>query len=92
MKFEEIRGCPGSYEIELGENDIVQAGEEAEGKFYGVTIRYEKVVKPGDAHMKGYAKRLFENEDLRLVGYYSSYNEFDGKLLSVLLFRKTGDT
>jgi hypothetical protein len=85
MKYEEIRVSPGSYEIELGEHDIVQPGKDENGKFYSVDVQYEKP----DA---GYDKLLFENDDLRLVGNFCTHKEFDGKLLGVLLIRKTSDS
>lgn len=88
MKHKEIRGIPGSYEIELGKHDIVLQGKDENGRFYSVSIRYEKPDKPGDAYMKGTSKLLFENEDVRLVGNFSTHKEFDGKLLGLLVIRK----
>jgi hypothetical protein len=92
MKYEEIRIAPGSYEIELGKHDIVLPGKDENGRFHGVSIRYEKPDKPGDAYMAGTSKTLFENEDVVLVGNFSTHKEFDGKLLGLLLIRKPGDT
>jgi hypothetical protein len=92
MKYEEIRISLGSYEIELGKHDIIQPGKDENRKFYSVNVQYEKPDKPRDAYMAGYDKLLFENEDLRLIGKFSSHKEFDGKLLGVLLIRKAGDT
>jgi len=42
--------------------------------------------------MAGTSKKLFENEEVLLVGNFSTHKEFDGKLLGLLLIRKPGDT
>jgi len=91
MKSEEIKSSPGSFLIEVGAHDIIKVGTDEKGKFYSVNIRYEKIVGPGDAYMSGQSKILFENEDLRLVGDYSTHKESDGKLVGVVLIRKAGE-
>jgi hypothetical protein len=92
MRSEEIKSLPGSFLIEVGANDVINVGTDEKGKFHSVKIRYEKIVGPGGAYMSGESNILFENEDLCVVGKYSTHKEFDGKLLGVILIRKTGET
>jgi hypothetical protein len=68
--------------------DEVRAKKNEDGKFRTITIRYQDITGPGDAYAKGSGKILFENEDLRIVGNYSTSKQFDGELLSLLIIRK----
>jgi hypothetical protein len=90
VESKEIAGCPGSFEIEPGNHDVICVGKDTDGKFHGIVISYGRVShsQPGDARISGDSKLLFENEDIRIVATYSKHKQFDGQLMDIMLFRK----
>ena len=91
MKYEEIRYSPGSYEIELGEHDILRPAKDENGRFYGIEVCYETFDGRDGAHGAAISKLLFENEEIRLFGHFSIHKEFDGKLLGLHLVRRSSE-
>lgn len=94
MKYQEIRTVwseqqlkeaelKGYFNIEIWDNDSVVVGEETKSVSVHFGSPYE------DPNRKGYSKPIFENEDIRIVGNYSAYKEHDGKLIGLLIIKKT---